>query len=449
MTKSFSVLLRGGQCVLPEGIKTLDIGIKGEKIAEIGNLRDASAEKVWDVSGLHLLPGLIDPQVHFRDPGFPLKEDFESGTRGAVLGGITSVFEMPNTLPPTVSKEAYEKKWERALGKIWCDLGLFVGATPDNAEQLAELERLPGCPGVKMFMGKSTGNLLVHEEKDLHRVLSSGSRRIAVHAEDEERLLARRKLVRAGDPSSHPLWRDEESAFRATHRLLKISREYRRPVHVLHITTEEEIELLRNNRELATFECTPQHLTLTAPECYRDLGTFAQMNPPIRERRHKQALWQAVTDGLTDALGSDHAPHTIEEKRQPYPESPAGMTGVQTLVPIMLDHVNKGKLSLQRLVSLCATGPATIYGLKHKGFLRQNFDADITVIDLKKSQDIQNDQIASKCGWTPFNGQRVTGWPVGTIIRGSIVMREGQLMGEPSGLPVEFSPQPLSTEDHS
>lgn len=424
---------------MPEGTKSADIGIRNGKIAEIGKLEKESSDKVWDVSGLHVLPGLIDPQVHFRDPGFPLKEDFEAGTRGAVLGGITSVFEMPNTLPPTISKVAYAEKWERTRGRIWCDLGLFVGATPDNAEQLAELELLPGCAGVKVFMGKSTGNLLVHEERDLRRVLASGRRRLAVHAEDEERLLARRRFARAGDVSSHPVWRDEEVALKATRRLLKIAREYQRPVHILHITTKEEIELLRKNRDVATFECTPQHLSLAAPECYRDLGTFAQMNPPIREKNHMQALWQAVREGLTDALGSDHAPHTTEEKLRPYPESPSGMTGVQTLLPIMLDHVNAGKLTLERLVSLCATGPAKIYGLKEKGFLVENYDADITLIDLHETREIRNDQIASKCGWTPFNGQLVKGWPAGTIIRGKIVMRDGELIGEPSGQPVRFS----------
>lgn len=424
---------------MPGGLSTADVGIREGRIAELGDLSGATAEATWDVSGLHVLPGLIDPQVHFREPGFPDKEDLESGTRAAVLGGITSVFEMPNTLPPTTSEAAYRSKWARAEGRIWCDLAFFVGATPENAEELAKLETLPGCSGVKVFMGKSTGNLLVHEEGDLRRVLASGRRRVAVHAEDEERLKQRSHLAVKGDVSTHPVWRDTEVARLATQRLLGLAREYRRPVHVLHITTAEEVALLEEYRDIATFECTPQHLTLSSPSCYRQLGTLAQMNPPIREERHRRALWGAVSGNLLDALGSDHAPHTWEEKHLPYPESPSGMTGVQTLLPVMLDHVNRGALSLERLVELCASGPARVYQAEGKGALVPGYDADVTVIDLGARHEIRDQDIASRCGWTPFHGTWVTGRPVGTIVRGQIIMREGDLIGAPSGQPVRFA----------
>jgi dihydroorotase len=440
LPEPFDRILRGGTCVLPSGVARADLGLRDGRIAAIGDLGAAGAGEVIDATGLHVLPGLIDPQVHFREPGFPAKEDLESGSRAAVLGGVTSVFEMPNTLPPTTNAAALEDKLSRARGRMWCDHAFFVGATPENAEELGELERLPGCAGVKVFMGKSTGNLLVHHDADLRRVLASGRRRVAVHAEDEERLEARKAVLgEAPDVSLHPIWRDVETARRATERLLALSAETGRPVHVLHITTAEELELLAKARDRATVECTPQHLTLVAPECYEQLGTRCQMNPPIRGVEHREALWRAVSEGRIDALGSDHAPHTLEEKARPYPESPSGMTGVQTLLPVMLDHVHRGRLDLERLVSLCCEGPSRVYDVRGKGRLAEGFDADVTLVDLDAERVITDAAIASTCGWTPFDGTTVRGWPVATLLRGEIVMRDGELIGAAAGQPVRFA----------
>jgi dihydroorotase len=377
--------------------------------------------------------------VHFREPGPVHKEDLESGTRGAVLGGVTTVFEMPNTDPPTTTEAAIADKLARARGRAWTDHAFYVGASPENADELGSLERLPGVCGIKMFMGSSTGSLLVADDENVERVLRSGSRRVTVHSEDDMRLQERAALVRDGaDVSKHPEWRDVETAVRSTERLLRLARQNRRRVHVLHVTTAEEMDILAAHKDIATVEVLPQHLTLAAPECYQRLGTFAQMNPPIREARHREALWKAIENGIVDCVGSDHAPHTREEKAKPYPRSPSGLTGVQTLLPLLLDHMAAGRLTLQRLVDLTSAGPARIFGIAGKGRVAVGYDADFTIVDLKARRTITNAWIASKAGWTAFDGMTVTGWPTATIIRGHIVMRDDTLLGKPVGEPVRF-----------
>jgi dihydroorotase len=441
MTPLFDWIVRGGRCVVDGATVDADLGVSDGRIVEIGALAGASAAQEFDASGLHVLPGAIDAQVHFREPGFESKEDIETGTRAAAMGGITAVFEMPNTDPPTTSASALADKFARAAGRAWCDHAFFVGATPENAEELAELETLPGCSGVKVFMGKSTGNLLVHKDEDLRRVLRSGTRRVAVHAEDEDRLRERAAALdlRAGGVAMHPEWRDTETALRATRRLLALAREAGRPVHVLHITTAQEVELLAQHRDIATFECTPQHLLLAAPDCYEEHGTRVQMNPPIRTAEHRAALWRSVADGNLDAIASDHAPHTLEEKALPYPESPSGMTGVQTVVPLLLDCVARGQLSLERMVELCCSGPARVWRVQSKGRIAVGMDADLTIVDLGATRTIENSWIESRCGWTPFDGRNVRGWPIATVVRGHIVMREDELLDEPVGAPVRFA----------
>ena len=441
MTDAFDLIVRGGTCATPSGILETDIGIRLGRVAALGDLTAAEGAEIMDAKGLHVLPGVIDSQVHFREPGAEYKEDIATGTRSAVLGGVTAVFEMPNTDPPTVTAEALQDKLERAEGRAWCDIAFFVGAAADNVDSLAALEREAGCAGIKVFMGSSTGSLLVAADRTLARVLAAGTRRVAVHAEDEARLQARRGLVeRAGaGPASHPLWRDAEAAVIATVRLMRLAELARRRVHVLHVSTAQEMEVFRAHRHLVTCEVTPQHLTLAAPDCYERLGTLAQMNPPIRDADHQAALWRAVGDGLVDVIGSDHAPHTLEEKGRPYPDSPSGMPGVQTLLPVMLDHVNAGRLTLQRLVDLTSAGPARIYTIAAKGRIAAGFDADLTLVDLKRRETITNEWVASRAGWTPFDGMTVTGWPVATVVRGLPVMREGEVLGTPLGRPVRFA----------
>ncbi|MCI0431420.1 MAG: dihydroorotase [Rhodospirillales bacterium] len=439
MPQFIDLVLRGGRIVTPGGTVEADLAVAEGRIAAIGRIGGVDAREEIRIHGLTVLPGVIDPQVHFREPGLTHKEDLATGTAAAVKGGVTTVFEMPNTIPPTITAGALADKLRRAEGRAWCDHAFFVGATEENAGALGALERLPGCAGVKMFMGSSTGTLLVGEDEGVEAVLRGGRRRIAVHAEDEARLRERLPLVREGaDPSLHPVWRDEETALRASLRLLTLARRWGRPVHLLHVSTAEEMDILARHKDIATVEVTPQHLTLTAPDCYRELGTLAQMNPPIRDARHRDALWRGIEEGIVDCLGSDHAPHTREEKARLYPTSPSGMPGVETMLPIMLDQVAAGRLSLERLVDLTGAGPARVYGIAAKGRLAVGYDADLVVVDLKARKTIQAADLASRCGWTPFEGRTVTGWPIMTLLRGAMVMREGALLGHPCGRPVRF-----------
>ncbi len=447
---TFDLILKNGTLVNHDGIGEGDVGVKGGRIEAFGTLDAAKAKEVIDVKGLHVLPGVIDTQVHFREPGLEQKEDLETGSRAAALGGVTAVFEMPNTKPPTVTAEALASKIARATNRMWCDFAFFVGGTAENADQLPELERLPGCCGVKVFMGSSTGSLLLEDDAGVRRVLSLIKRRAAFHCEDEKRLRERREVAELGNVLTHPEWRDAEAAIRCTRRLLTIARETGARVHVLHVSTAEEMELLAEYRDVATVETTPQHLTLEAPGCYETLGTRAQMNPPIRDARHRAGIWAGLEAGVVDVLGSDHAPHTLEEKAQAYPKSPSGMPGVQTMVPVMLNHVNEGRLSLTRFIDLLCHGPQRIFGIAGKGRMMAGYDADFTVVDLSAERVVRDEDMATRSGWSPFTGQTLKGWPVGTIIRGRQVMWEGALIGKAAGQAVHFqetlertAPQPV------
>ncbi|SDG41519.1 dihydroorotase [Roseospirillum parvum] len=437
---SFDLILKGGRVVTPAAEQVTDVAIRDGRIAALGDLaRAGKAAEVVDVSGLTVLPGVIDSQVHLREPGNEHKEDLETGSRAAVKGGVVAVFEMPNTNPPTTTAEAIADKLVRARGRMFCDHAFFVGAAMRNVHRLAELERLPGCAGVKVFMGSSTGNLLVDDDATVTHALASGRRRVAVHCEHEPRLQERWHLVKDGaEVHAHPEWRDVDTALEATRRLLSIVEGTGRRVHVLHVTTAEEMALLADHKALASVEVTPQHLTLAAPECYDRLGSKAQMNPPIREARHREALWQALDQGVVDVIGSDHAPHTLEEKARPYPQSPSGMPGVQTLVPVMLSHVNAGRLSLRRFVDLTSAGPARVYNVAGKGRLAVGYDADLTVVDMTTEREITDNWIESRAGWTPFAGFKATAWPIHTVVRGRMVVRDETIMGDAQGRPVRF-----------
>jgi dihydroorotase len=439
VAETYDLIVTGGTVATVGGIIETDIGVKDGRIAFLGDLSADQGAEVVDAAGLHVLPGVIDTQVHFREPGLEHKEDLASGTAAAALGGVTAVFEMPNTRPSTLTADDLNDKLARAAGRAWTDHAFFLGAAAENAERLGELEGLPGCAGVKVFMGSSTGSLLVDDDETLLEVLESGRRRVAIHAEDEDRLRERLALVRGGAPvDQHPVWRDEETALRATRRILALARRAGRRIHVLHVTTAEEMPVLAAHKDVATVEVTPQHLTLAAPECYERLGTLAQMNPPIRAVHHREALWRALGQGIVDVIGSDHAPHSREEKAGDYPATPAGMPGVQTLLPLLLDHVNAGRLSLERLVDLTSAGPQRVYGVAGKGRIAVGYDADLTLVDLGARREITAKWLASKCGWSPFEGTTVTGWPAATVIRGRTVMRDDELQGSPAGRPVRF-----------
>jgi dihydroorotase len=438
MAQGFDVIIKGGTVVNHDGIGQRDVGVIGGRIAAIDRLDPGQAAEVIDASDLHVLPGVIDSQVHFREPGLEHKEDLETGSRAAVVGGVTAVFEMPNTKPLTISAETLADKVARARHRMFCDFAFYVGGTRETVEDIPALERLEASAGIKVFMGASTGDLLVEDEPSLERIIKAIRRRAAFHSEDEARLRERAGLRRTGDPSSHPVWRDETAALIATERLVRLAEKHGKRVHVLHVSTAEEIAFLAEHKGLATVEVTPHHLTLAAPDCYARLGTYAQMNPPVRDESHRRVIWAGVQAGVVDVLGSDHAPHTREEKDHPYPESHSGMTGVQTLVPIMLDHVNAGRLTLQRFVDLTSHGPARIFGIRGKGRLAVGYDADFTIVDMKRTETITNEWIQSRCGWTPYHGVTVRGWPVGTFVRGRCVTWNGEILGAASGEPVQF-----------
>jgi len=442
---SYDLIIKNGTCAIttPENeirLEKVDLGIKNGKILTIGLAANAKALSTIDAKHLIVLPGVIDSQVHFREPGLTHKEDLYSGTLSAIAGGVTSIFEMPNTKPNTSTREKLVEKLNLAQSKAKCDYAFFIGATNDNPPQLESLSKIPGCCGVKIFMGSSTGDLLVSEDKYLESIFQNVKNTpISVHCEDEAILKQRKSIAENGKhPRFHHVWRNVDSALSATKRIVHFAKKYNRSVHVLHVSSQEEMEFLALNKSNATVECLPQFLTLSAPECYERLGTYAQMNPPIREKYHQEALWKALLKGVVDVIGSDHAPHTHAEKSLPYPSSPSGMTGVQTLLPLMLNHVSQKRLSLEKLIPLISTNPARIFGAHHKGSISIGKDADLTIIDLKKEKEITHSWIKSRCGWTPYDGMKVQGWPMMTIVRGQIAMREDVIFSNTVGRAVEF-----------
>ncbi len=433
----YETIFKNGTVVNHDGVHQTDIAVNDGRIVALGDLGAAAAGNVVDCTGLHVLPGVIDSQVHFREPGLTHKEDLESGSLSAVMGGVTGVFEMPNTNPLTTTRDTFEEKIRLGTRRMHCDFAFYIGGTHDNVAELPELERLLGCAGVKVFMGSSTGSLLVPDDDGVEAILSAISRRAAFHSEDEYRLEERKPLRVPGDPSSHPVWRDPEAAMLSTRRLVALARKTGKRVHILHISTAEEMVFLAAHKDVASVEVTPHHLTLDET-AYTRLGTYAQMNPPVRDKAHRDGIWAGVANGVADVLGSDHAPHTREEKDHPYPQSHSGMTGVQTLVPIMLDHVNAGRMSLERFVDMSSHGPNRLFGIANKGRIAVGYDADLTVVDLKRRETITNAWVKSRAGWTPYDGVTVTGWPVGTIVRGNTVMWQGELVTPSIGQPMRF-----------
>ncbi|MCY4321558.1 MAG: dihydroorotase [Bdellovibrionaceae bacterium] len=444
----YDLIIKQARCLLPHPKNTnqvleeeLDIAIQEGKIKQIGGLYKAKSKAEFSAKGLYVLPGLIDTQVHFREPGLEHKEDIYHGSLSAIKGGITAFFEMPNTSPPTAQISDLEEKVKRAEKNSWCDFAFYLGAVKENKKILADIENSPACPGVKLFLGSSTGNLTLEDDESLRAVFSNRKRITAVHSEDETRLQERKALryIEPAHARNHPIWRDEEVCLLSTKRVVDLARKHQAPIHILHVTTKQEMEFLAQHKDIASVEVTPQHLTLFAPDCYDNYGSFAQMNPPIREKTHQLALWKALQSGVVDMIGSDHAPHTKEEKLQKYPNSPSGMPGVQTLLPLMLDHINKARLDLKLLVKLLAHKPAERFQLKNQGQIKEGFKAHFTIIDLKAKRKIQTNWLASKCGWSPFENWQVQGWPIFTFLYGKKVMAEDEVLGQPSGQKIEFS----------
>ena len=443
----FDLIIKKAVCLLPHPTdpnkvveEQTDVGIEGGRIKQIGFLYRAKADKEFSAGGLFVLPGLIDTQVHFREPGMEYKEDIYHGSLSAVKGGITAFFEMPNTVPPTAHSKDLEEKIRRAKKNSWCDFAFYLGAVQDNKNFLNETECIQACPGVKIFLGNSTGHLALEDDESLHAVFSKRKRMTSIHSEDESRLRERRPFAdtKPFHARNHPLWRDAETCLISTKRVIALARKYKCPVHILHVSTKEEMEFLSEHKDIASIEVTPQHLSLQAPDCYEEYGSFVQMNPPIREKIHQSALWKAVSSGLVDMIGSDHAPHTVEEKQKTYPQSPSGMPGTQTLLPLMLNHVNQGKLDLKLLVRLLAHNPARRFKIKDQGQINEGYRANFTLVDLKVNKRIESHWLASKCGWSPFEGWKVKGWPKFVFLHGEKVMAEDEVLGAPKGQGIQF-----------
>ena len=438
MSQSFDLIIKNGLCFIDGNLKTIDIGVKGSSIKAIEELSKFKANHIIDAKNLVILPGVIDTQVHFREPGVVESENLNSGSRAAIIGGVTSVFEMPNTNPSTSNKKEFLKKLDLAKDRMFCNYAFYFGATTNNSRELAELDNLEGCCGVKLFAGSSTGNLLVKDEVDIEKIFLNSSKIISVHSEDEDILNLRKRFIEKGKVLSHLNWRNEECAISSTRKIVKIAERLNKKAHILHVTTKEEIDFLSKHKGNTTFEITPQHLSLTSPGCYENLGTLAQMNPPIRTKEHQEKLWYAIKHNIADIIGSDHAPHLKIDKDKLYPDSPSGMPGVQTLVPIMLDHINKNKLTIKQFVSYVSENPVQIFNIKNKGFIKEDYDADLTIVDMNKVAIIDNSKIESKCKWTPFHGVKVKGFPIITIVNGEVKMKNGKIIGNPTGKPLRF-----------
>ena len=435
-----SLLLKNGQVYYKDELQNLDILIEDNHIKKVEKNISDDASEVKDCTGLTIFPGFIDTHVHFREPGHPKKETLESGSRAAVLGGITGIFEMPNTSPITDNKEMLEDKLSRAKDNMHCNYAFYFGATNENSDKLDFLKGFDGCCGVKMFVGSSTGDLLVKDDFYIEQVIKNSPRIVSIHSEDEDMLVARKNIIEEGNVKSHYKWRSVECAVSSTKKLIAFANKHKKNIHILHITTKDEVDYVRENKpEFVTLETTPQHLTLYAPDIYNQLNTFAQINPPIRTKDHRDGIWKGVDEDLISIIGSDHSPHTKEEKKQPYPKSPSGMPGTQTIGLIMTDYFLKGKISLKKLVDLLCINPCKIFGIKNRGALKTGNIADLTIYKLNEKFTIKDEWIESKCGWTPFNGTSVDVTPYGTIINGKTTVWNQELIEKGFGKPYSFN----------
>ncbi len=433
------LIIRNGKIVTHNNERFADVAIKNGKIFKIGKLTNLKSKKNIDARGLHVLPGAFDTQVHFREPGNTKKENLKTGSLAAVAGGITSVFDMPNNKPSITTKKLFLKKLQTAKKRMHCNYAFYFGAEKDNIKEIKKVEKVKGCCGVKVFVGSSTGTLLVSNHNDIEKIMRSTNKMISFHSENEDMLITRKKYAKKGMPLSHQVWRNVDTALSSTRKLIRSAYRSKKKIHVLHITTAEEIKLLLRNRKYVSFEVTPQHLILASPDCYKKLGTYAQMNPPIRGTRHRNVLRKTLKKGQIDIVGSDHAPHLKSEKNKIYPNSPSGMPGVQTLLPILLNEVTKKTISLNEVVKLTSFNPKKIFKIKNKGLIKVGYDADLTIVDMNKTKKVLNKDMKTKCGWTPFNGMKLKGWPIGTIINGKVAFWKNKINKTVFGNPISFN----------
>lgn len=416
-------LITGASVVFPDRIEAANILVEDGRISDTNAAADASADETIDAAGLHLIPGVIDDQVHFRDPGLTHKEDLATGSRACAKGGVTTFLEMPNTSPATITLDALHTKLDVAAEKCMVNFGFYIGATPDNVDVLAKAER---TPGIKIFIGSSTGNLLVDKQVALERIFGQTSLPICAHCEDEATVNANAKRIGGGSTwTDHSLIRDHAAALIATKRAVDLADRHNHRFHVLHVSTAQEVEFLRTSSELITAEACPHHLFFNVDD-YERLGSLVQMNPSIKNKEDNEGVWEGLLDGTIAVVATDHAPHTLEEKRQPYPKSPSGLPAVENSLALMLNSVNEGRCSLQQVVSWMCEAPAAVWNIAHKGRIETGFDADLVLVDLNRKREVRNEDQVTKSGWTPWHGTELQGWPVRTIVLGQTVWNDGQ-----------------------
>lgn len=430
--------IRGATCVLPTGLARVDVLVEDDKILAVDPPVSAAADEVIDASGLHLLPGVVDDQVHFREPGLTHKEDLRTATRACAKGGVTSFLEMPNTRPTTTSVERLHEKLAIASEKCLVNYGFFIGATPEN---VSELQRAQRTPGIKIFIGSSTGDLLVDEQGALERIFAETTLPICAHCEDEATVRANSAALGGGhDYADHSRIRDVQAAVIATRRSIDLAKRHRHRFHVLHVSTGAEIALLDDPQGLITAEACPHHLLFNIDD-YARLKSLVQMNPSIKTSADNAALWAALNAGKLQVIATDHAPHTLAEKDQPYPQSPSGLPAVENSLALMLDSALQGRCRLEQVVHWMCDAPARVWDLVGKGRIAEGYDADLVLVDLEKSVTVRNQDQVTKCGWTPWDGVTLTGWPVRTIVLGRTVFLNGQIDDRSRGRELQFDHQ--------
>lgn len=433
-------LIRGATVVLPEGTARTSVLVEGRRILGVDAPPHARAAEVVNAAGLHLLPGVIDDQVHFRDPGLTHKEDLRTGSRACAAGGVTSFLEMPNTVPQTVTVEALAAKLALAERRCVVNYGFYIGAATDNLDELRRAERAYGvpAPGIKIFIGSSTGDMLVDDQEHLEAIFAETTLPITAHCEDESTVRANRaRLTGPLTVDDHSRIRDHRAAVTATLRAIDLAERHRRRFHILHVSTAEEAALLAERSGLITAEACPHHLFLDTSD-YDRLGTLAQMNPSLKTAGDRAALWQALKAGAIQILATDHAPHTLKEKRAPYPGSPSGVPAAEVFLPLLLNEVNRGRCTFGNLVAWMSDRPARIWDIVGKGRIEPGCDADLVLVDMAEEREVRNESQRTRCGWSPWHGTRLQGWPVRTWVGGRTVFANGRVATEPHGRELVF-----------
>jgi dihydroorotase len=428
-------LICNASVVLPSGTSSVSVLIDGTQIADIDPAIQVSADEVIDATGLHLLPGVVDDQVHFREPGLTHKEDLHHASRACAKGGVTTYLEMPNTIPHAIDQLQLDAKLSRAAEVSLVNYGFYIGATPDN---LVALKQATRTPGIKIFIGSSTGSLLVDCQEDLEAIFAETTLPITAHCEDESTIQENwQQYAKTTDVADHSRIRDHRAALVATKRAIDLAVRHQHRFHVLHVSTGQETGLLRDHHDLVTAEACPHHLFFHVGD-YERLGTLIQMNPSIKTAEDNEQLWTALQAGDIQVIATDHAPHTWEEKQQPYPKSPSGLPAVENSLALMLNQVNEGRCTLEQVVHWMCDAPARVWDIVNKGRIEVGYDADLVLVDLEKTAEIRNEEQQSKCGWSPWHGESLTGWPVRTWVRGHLAYCEGAFNDQQLGSEAQF-----------